>query len=216
VNACACTQATSHTIMSSNMLKRRTEPDTGAKVLVALVSGLTRLRSLDVWCVHCITPPKGRACSHTAHKSMQARSKRRALSSLLCCQTVQNTSCHLTDLLLLHRKNQLGLPGWRHMIAGLGSHTALESLNGLSCVGLVSGGLRSLEVTMGGSLEGGRQGEEEGLAAALVQMLSRSASCLTKLDFRYRGSTGLNQLAGQNIRANWNGRYGGQQSVSRH
>ena len=78
------------------------------------------------------------------------------------------------------------------MIAGLGSHTALESLNGLSCVGLVSGGLRSLEVVMGGSLEGGRQGQEEGLAAALVQMLSRSTSCLTKLDFRYRGSTGLN------------------------
>ena len=69
------------------------------------------------------------------------------------------------------------------MIARLGSHTALGSLNGLPCHGLASGGLRALEVAMGGSLRD-RQGEEEGLAAALVQMLPRSASCLTKLDLR--------------------------------
>ena len=68
-------------------LRRSTEPDTGAKALVALLSGLTQLRSLDVWCVPCGAPAAPRSAyvhdfAQYLHRMADVRA-RKLMNSLL-------------------------------------------------------------------------------------------------------------------------------------
>ena len=68
----------------------------------------------------------------------------------------------------------MGAAGWAAAMAGLEGCGALETVGGVGCAGLMTGGLAALEAA----------GLEEGLAAAFVPYLRRSASCLTRLDMR--------------------------------
>ena len=103
--------------------------------------------------------------------------------SSLSIISVQNIPSDSKSLLLC-RGNALGRPGWNLIMAAIEGHVLIEKINGVPCSGLVSGGMRSLGFAMGGAAAEGGRGEEEGLAAALVQYLPRSASCLTSLDLR--------------------------------
>ena len=73
------------------------------------------------------------------------------------------------------RDNELGVVGWRAVMAALEGCTALTSINGVACSGLVAGALTDLQL---GS-------KEEGFALSFVRYLERSCSTLVSLDMRY-------------------------------
>lgn len=71
----------------------------------------------------------------------------------------------------------MGIAGWEVIMSGLEGCPRLSTLDGVSCAGMVTGGLVELALS---SL-----GEEAGLAlAAAKRFLSRSYSTLETLDLR--------------------------------
>ena len=70
-------------------------------------------------------------------------------------------------------------------MAGMEGCAALESVGGVACKGLMTGGLEVLAAVQLDEDEDEDEDEvEEGLALAFVPYLGRSASCLKSLDMR--------------------------------
>ena len=74
----------------------------------------------------------------------------------------------------LRRDYTFSIEGWAAVMAQLENCSRLASINGISCPGLVTGGLTDLCIAS----------QEEGLALGFFRYLARSGASLTSLDLR--------------------------------
>ena len=91
--------------------------------------------------------------------------------------------------------NSFGEAGWAAVLAGAEGCVGLVVVDGFGVAGLMTGGLEALEL-VGFKHGGGLSRGDEGLAAAMMPYLRRSASRLTWLDLRCGASSGVVGCAG--------------------